>query len=386
MLSQRQLVVASFTFLTITSCDSSSTTKRLLLTLKCNGGTWTNATYVAYSTDGKIIASCYEEDRSHSDVPGMPPSGRFKEFDVRREVCLWDAFMGNKLMSINKGNITRSIAFFPHRQKLAGAEGNVVKIWDTITGKEELVLRGHADKVHDLDISHDGKYVTTASLDGTIKVWNTRTGACLHTLKGRPEGVHYVSFSPRAKRIAATGGDRDRDRVLGIWEWASEKQVLSIPHDFLIGKALYSPDGMHLACHRTGIYKVLKPGQIEVLNALSGKIVFRRESPSEEINCIAYSPNGAFLASGEENGMVVLRDSLTGDEVLNLTPPGYDEKSHRPARSIAFSPGGDQLAVAYSDGTVRIWDIKDMKRKNTGREKTKGSGVDLRGLDEGRDS
>jgi hypothetical protein len=56
---------------------------------------------MAYSTDGKLIASCFEEDGSHTDDPRTPPSGRPKEFDVRREVKVWDAFTGKELLSIN---------------------------------------------------------------------------------------------------------------------------------------------------------------------------------------------------------------------------------------------------------------------------------------------
>ena len=365
MLPRRHLLaVASLAFLSITSsCHSSSNSKRLLLTLECNTGELTNTTHVAYSADGKLLASCYREDGSHSDTPGLPPSGIPKEFDARREVKVWDAFTGKELWSIEKGKITNAIGFFPNNQDLAVAVGNTARIWDTTTGKEKLALKGHADVIRDLDISPDGKWLATASLDGTIKVWDVQTAGCLHTLKGHPEGVLYVSFSPDGKRVVGSGGDRDREGEIRMWDWEADKQVLSLPHDALFGKALFSPDGKHLACHRTGVYKAWKPGLVEVWNYLSRELVFSRELPSEEVECIAYSPDGAFLANGLDNSTIIVINSLTGDETPKLAPPGYVGEHHRPVEGIAFSPSGDRLAAAYRDGTVRIWGIEKRGEK-----------------------
>lgn len=365
MISKRSLRVVGLTFLALSSCHSSSTSKRLVLTLVGNTERGTEATDVAFSADEKLLASCYKEDPSYTGDPRKKPSGRPKQFDRRREIKVWDVNSGKDLKSINKGNITRSIAFVPKSKNLAGAVGNAIRIWDTTTGKEKLVLNGHSDVIYDLDISRDGKLLGTGSSDGTVKVWSTQTGACLHTLKGHPDGVFYVSFSPDAKHIAGTGADRDHNGELRIWDWEFEKQVLSISRDFLIGKALFSPDGKHLAFHRTGTYKAYKPGLIEVLDTSSGELVFRREYPSERVRCIAYSPDGSLLASGLENSTITVINGRTGGEILKLAPPGYSGENHVPVRSIGFSPSGDRLAAAYWDSNVRIWDIKDLNGRKS---------------------
>lgn len=360
MLSKRLLGVASLAFLSLSSCDSSSSSKRLLFTLLGNTGKWIIATHVAYSADGKLLASCYIEDGSHTGSPRIKPSGIPKEFDARREVKVWDAFTGTELLSIHRGDFVRAIAFFPNTQNLAVASGNAVRIWDTTTGKEKLSLNGHTDVIHDLDISRDGKWLATASLDGTIKIWDARKGNCLHTLRSHPKGVLYVSFSPDGKQVADSSGRRDREGVIRIWNWNDEKQVLSLPHDTCFGKALFSPDGDHLACHRTGIYKSWKPGLIEVWNIVSGELIFCRESHTEEVTSIAYSPGGAFLAGGEEDGTLTVRDGLTGEEILKLATHRDGPRHHEPVTSIAFSPRGDRLATSCHDGSVKIWDIKNV--------------------------
>src|SRR5262249_23022824 len=57
---------------------------------------------------------------------------------------------------------------------------------------------------------------------------------------------------------------------------------------------------------------------IEVWNYLSRELVFSRELPSEEVRCIAYSPDGAFLASGLENSTIIVINGHTGVEPVRL--------------------------------------------------------------------
>jgi WD40 repeat protein len=268
-------------------------------------------------------------------------------------VKIWDARTGEEQIALNKGNFTSAIVFESKGRRLAGAVGNTVRIWDATSGKEALVLKGHAGGVNDLDISRNGNWLASASSDGTVKVWDARRGACLHTLKGQPTGVYHVSFSPDGKRVAATGGDRERKGAIRIWDWETEKQVLNLAHDARIGKAVFSPDGKHLACYRAEIHRTTTPGRVEVWDAASGELLFRRDAHSEEVTCIAYSPKGEFLASGSYDGTVIVRDGVTGEEVLRVAP-------RSPITSIAFSPRGDRLAAASENGTVQIWDMTDV--------------------------
>ena len=68
-------------------------------------------------------------------------------------------------------------------------------------------------------------------------------------------------------------------------------------------------------------------------------------------HAVAFSPDGATLATAGPSGTISLRESRTGRTIRTLGGHGggvYD---------VAFSPDGSRLASAGGDGTVRVWDV-----------------------------
>jgi len=73
---------------------------------------------------------------------------------------------------------------------------------------------------------------------------------------------------------------------------------------------------------------------------------------SNYVNCVAYSPDGAMLASGSSDHTVKLWNANTGE--LLATCAGHSNA----VRSVAFSPDGKLLASGGEDRVVQLWDAR----------------------------
>lgn len=275
----------------------------------------------------------------------------------------------------------------------SGADG-VVRIWDAAGSQELLSLSGHTDKVQGLDFRFDGKRLASASHDGTVRIWDVTTGLELLTLNAHEGGAHAVSFNPDGTRLATAG----MDDTVRVWDSVTGELLLTFDAPsggFHKGNALaFSPDGNFLAVagadghvqlydmetgkpalrlngrppiafHPQGITLATMDEQgsrvvlwdlAESFASQTGKIQNTLGGYTNPVLEIAYSPDGARLATGSLDGStwVWSLDSESGEKLLDL--PGHIGVIW----DISFSPDNQRMLTASVDGSIRIWDISPL--------------------------
>jgi WD40 repeat protein len=149
------------------------------------------------------------------------------------------------LLTLDHPGIVYSVAFNKDGSRLVtGAQDGAARLWDTVTGKEILTLRGHADGVSATAFNPDGTRVATASWDGTAKVWDASTGEQLLELRGHTNVVTSVAFSVDGSRIATAS----RDGTTKLWDAATDNELLTFAGDGAgLNDLTFSPDGKLLA-------------------------------------------------------------------------------------------------------------------------------------------
>jgi hypothetical protein len=77
---------------------------------------------------------------------------------------------------------------------------------------------------------------------------------------------------------------------------------------------------------------------------------------------VAFSPNGAMVATGDINGHAYLWDTATGERTASLANFASRVATRLPsADSVAFSPDGGMLAVGDNNGTTYLWNVAAVK-------------------------
>jgi WD40 repeat protein/basic membrane lipoprotein Med (substrate-binding protein (PBP1-ABC) superfamily) len=259
---------------------------------------------------------------------------------------------------------TGRLAFSPDGAGLAAgvsAEGEV-RVWNPTTREELLTLEpgeaaelnltgeaerdegGHNKDVQSTAYNPDGQILATASMDGTVKLWNSARGEQLRTLLVDPNGVHDLAFSPDGRWLAAAGSVR-----LRLWETHTWTQSRSWTAGS--GQEIYavefSPDSKKVAVGlSTGVAVIGEIGPEGLINT--------REIAAHKgaLFDLSFSPDGNRLATAGSDGAARVWNVESSQEVFSLL--GH----HLEVMGAAYSPDGKLIATASLDGTVRLWDAE----------------------------
>jgi WD40 repeat protein len=101
-----------------------------------------------------------------------------------------------------------AVAWSPDGRFIASAHDSLVHIWDSPGMIDIGTYSGHAKTVTALSWSHDSSQIASASLDGTVQIWKSQTGKRCFTYTEHHKAVRAVAWEPGGMLIASAGDDK----------------------------------------------------------------------------------------------------------------------------------------------------------------------------------
>ena len=234
----------------------------------------------------------------------------------------------------------------------------------------------HRSIVYCLAVDPEGKWFATGGLDGTVRIWEIATGKFVKALVAHDSYVFGLAWSPDGQTLASGGA---WDATARLWHVKSGQLLRTIRHKAYVSRVAWSQDGLTLvvaggSSGDIGFWDVLKNevrGELsqgqpvshvcwskdglsvavacsqQAAQVMNGSLLKLRNQVGEvgqNFSCLSFSPDSTRLATIGTTGTEVWE--LEGKSIHKLEGPGS---------VVAWSPNGQLIASALSNGVVQLW-------------------------------
>ena len=373
-----------------------SPTTRMLASATRDGGVqmWdlqTQQLTVVPTSNNRTLSLAFSPDGLHLACAGVDGIIRFYDVKTQRHIANITGHSGHRKSSLafsqdgtmlaGAGQLWDLKTGLPHHSLIPNSAGPSYYAYDTLspdwkkivstsyenillsqalTGATIIMLTGHFNDVGCVAFSPDGRTLasgssgnsgSTSRKDFTIRLWNVQTGEHKSVLNGHTSGIYCIAFSPDGQTLVSGGSDD----TIRLWDpHTGQHKTTLIGHKGPVVRIAFSPDGNTIAS-TTGYTTYRRVSNTDYAIWLwdlnTGKHKETYVGHTEEVNSIAFSPDGKTLASASKDNTIRLWDIQTCKHIMTFTGDGKEDSS------VAFSPDGKMLASSHRNGTILLWDL-----------------------------
>ncbi|KAI0262796.1 WD40-repeat-containing domain protein [Gloeopeniophorella convolvens] len=246
---------------------------------------------------------------------------------------------------------------------ITGSNDRTVRMWSMDSGESlhEIPTGLHDDWIRGVSISRDESFFVAASEEGAVVVYSTETGKNVSPIFKVDQGTAGSAFclalshSFSSDGLVAIGTARGSVIIsrfsLTDREKMAETLCMHQEHtDPLRSLAFMEDTKTVVTLSSDGIIRIIAvPEQKE-----SNRRIFLDHS--DWVHAVAISPDLSTIASGGDDGKLVIRDMKTGDIIRSV------EHAHEDwIRTLSFSPDSELLVSTSDDEKLglKMWNARD---------------------------
>jgi len=232
-----------------------------------------------------------------------------------RELFVWNSTSWQSEQRLTNSLVGRltALAFSPDGDSLYGADGvvtrnGIVHVWETESWNLKSTWEAHRDSIMAMEVSHNGKFLATASTDKLVKLWNLPSQTEAAKFERHQGHVLALGFSPDDSMLATASADK----VLNLWDTKTKEQKITVPkHPAVLTGLAWAADGKSLVSAAEDgaprIYSDFKShsGKEQSEGAQTRALT----SINEVLYCVAISADGKTVYGGAYDGVVYVWNS-----------------------------------------------------------------------------
>ncbi|OAA46206.1 WD40 repeat-like-containing domain protein [Metarhizium rileyi] len=230
---------------------------------------------------------------------------------------------------------------------VVGSEDGTVSLYNIETANFERFLLRATLPIRDVALTRDSQWCAVASDELSVKVVNTKDITQVKHLREHSKPARHVTLEPQGRLAALSCADG----IIYIYSLTAEEPELIRKVDGIIGPAdTDSEISTRVAWHPDGrAFAVPTPTRdIQVVSKNDWEKQRRfADGHLSDITALAWSPNGALLASAGKDGKVLVWETKTQSVIQR-----YDYSN---VIDLAWHPSKNILSFATTDGEVFIY-------------------------------
>ncbi|MFM1921694.1 MAG: hypothetical protein RLZZ303_3328 [Candidatus Hydrogenedentota bacterium] len=221
-----------------------------------------------------------------------------------------------------------------------GGEDNRVLLWNAATGEAEAALDGHANTIVGLAWSPQLQRLASVSMERRLRLWDTATRECLATHATPSTRPRALVWLEERGLLLLGEGDGSLLAVSPVSGVALEP----------LGRVAGGLRQLQVSPAAGLAFAAAGGGELLALSLDNFSTLDTYRPHSSPVTALTVSPDGEWLASGDESGVVAVTNVARGAHVATLPARGHA------VLACAFAGRSGLLLVLSRDHRLRLWD------------------------------